>query len=87
MTHSALPLVCGRRGHLLLVLVVGLLVIGPGKLPETAAALGRTMRDFRHALDGKDEAAPGTEVGTGGPTEAAPPEAAIAASTEDPAAQ
>jgi sec-independent protein translocase protein TatA len=43
--------------HLVLVLVIALLVIGPGKLPETGAALGRAVRDFRHALGGTEQAA------------------------------
>jgi len=43
--------------HLILILVVALLVLGPGKLPETGAALGRAIRDFRHAVDGTVEAA------------------------------
>ena len=42
--------------HLILILVVALLVIGPGKLPETGAALGRAIRDFRHAVDGTVDA-------------------------------
>jgi sec-independent protein translocase protein TatA len=42
--------------HLIVILVIALLVIGPGKLPETGAALGRAIREFRHAVDGLDEA-------------------------------
>lgn len=44
--------------HLILVLVVAVLVLGPGKLPETGAALGRALRDFRIAMNGKDEDVP-----------------------------
>jgi len=43
--------------HLLIILVVALMVIGPGKLPETGAAIGRALREFRQAVDGKDAAA------------------------------
>jgi sec-independent protein translocase protein TatA len=43
--------------HLIIILVIALLVIGPGKLPETGAALGRAIREFRHAADGTDAAA------------------------------
>jgi sec-independent protein translocase protein TatA len=50
--------------HLVLILVVALLVIGPGKLPETGAALGRAIRDFRHAVDGTVEDATTTADGT-----------------------
>jgi sec-independent protein translocase protein TatA len=42
--------------HLVIVLVIALLVIGPGKLPETGAALGRAIRDFRQAMDGTQPA-------------------------------
>jgi sec-independent protein translocase protein TatA len=44
--------------HLLIILVVALLVLGPGKLPETGAALGRSIREFRHAISGTDDATP-----------------------------
>jgi len=39
--------------HLTLLLVIVLLVVGPGKLPETGAAIGTAMRDFRDALEGR----------------------------------
>jgi TatA/E family protein of Tat protein translocase len=42
--------------HLVIVLVVALLVLGPGKLPETGAALGRAIREFRNAVDGTADA-------------------------------
>jgi TatA/E family protein of Tat protein translocase len=42
--------------RLIIILVIALLVIGPGKLPETGAALGRAIREFRHAADGTDKA-------------------------------
>ncbi len=46
--------------HLIFVLVIAVLVLGPGKLPETGAALGRAFRDFRSAMNGTDEDAPQT---------------------------
>ena len=42
--------------HLILVLGIALLVIGPGKLPETGEALGRALREFRHAMNGPEPA-------------------------------
>jgi sec-independent protein translocase protein TatA len=43
--------------HLLLILVVALLVLGPKRLPEVGRSLGRGLRDFRHGLQGvQDEA-------------------------------
>lgn len=35
--------------ELLLVLILALLILGPGKLPEVGNALGRTIREFRRA--------------------------------------
>jgi sec-independent protein translocase protein TatA len=40
--------------HLLFVLVIALLVLGPKRLPEVGRALGRTMRDFRSAISGEE---------------------------------
>lgn len=37
--------------HLLFILVVALLVLGPKRLPEVGRALGRGLRDFRSALN------------------------------------
>lgn len=35
--------------HLILLLVVVLIIFGPGKLPEVGEALGRGIREFRKA--------------------------------------
>lgn len=35
--------------HLLLVLFIALIVIGPGKLPEVGAAIGKSVREFKRA--------------------------------------
>jgi TatA/E family protein of Tat protein translocase len=39
--------------HLLFVLVVALLVLGPKRLPEVARSLGSGLRDFRNAISGE----------------------------------
>jgi sec-independent protein translocase protein TatA len=41
--------------HLLFVLVVALLVLGPKRLPEAGRALGKGIRDFRTAISGEDD--------------------------------
>jgi sec-independent protein translocase protein TatA len=41
--------------HLLLILVVALLVLGPKRLPEVGRSLGRGLRDFRHAVSGQEQ--------------------------------
>lgn len=64
--------------HLVIVLVVALLVLGPGKLPETGAALGRAIREFRNAVDGTADAVAAVSAGvpidpsTPGPVPAQP---------------
>lgn len=45
--------------HLLLILVVALLVLGPKRLPEVGRSLGRGLRDFRSGLQGVQEEARG----------------------------
>jgi sec-independent protein translocase protein TatA len=40
--------------HLLLVLVVALLVLGPKRLPEAGRGLGAAIRDFKSSLSGDD---------------------------------
>jgi sec-independent protein translocase protein TatA len=39
--------------HLVIVLIIAVLIIGPGKLPDTGAALGKAIRDFRRAAAGE----------------------------------
>lgn len=41
--------------HLIFVLVIALLVLGPKRLPEVGRSLGRGLRDFRSALNGEDK--------------------------------
>jgi sec-independent protein translocase protein TatA len=41
--------------HLLFVLVVALLVLGPKRLPEVGRSLGKGLRDFKSALSGEEQ--------------------------------
>ncbi len=41
--------------HLLLILVIVLVIFGPGKLPELGESLGKSIRGFKKALAEKDE--------------------------------
>ena len=36
-------------GELIIVLVIALIVVGPGKLPDVGSALGKSIREFRKA--------------------------------------
>ena len=40
--------------HLLFVLVVALLVLGPKRLPEASRAIGKGIRDFKMAVSGEE---------------------------------
>jgi sec-independent protein translocase protein TatA len=43
--------------HLIFVLVVALLVLGPKRLPEVGRSLGRGLRDFRQGMQGVEQEA------------------------------
>jgi sec-independent protein translocase protein TatA len=43
--------------HLLLILAVALLVLGPKRLPEAARSIGRGVHDFRRAVAGEPDSA------------------------------
>jgi TatA/E family protein of Tat protein translocase len=38
--------------HLLIIIVIALVVVGPGKLPEVGAAIGKSVREFQKATGG-----------------------------------
>ncbi len=38
--------------HLILILVIALIVLGPGKLPEVSRGLGKSIREFKKATSG-----------------------------------
>jgi TatA/E family protein of Tat protein translocase len=42
--------------ELVIILVIALLVLGPGKLPDVGAALGKSIREFRKASSDVQEA-------------------------------
>jgi sec-independent protein translocase protein TatA len=42
--------------HLLVILVIVLIVFGPGKLPDLGQSLGRGIREFKSSVKGEDEA-------------------------------
>lgn len=41
--------------ELIVILVIVLVVFGAGKLPEIGGAMGKSIRNFKKAADGKDE--------------------------------
>jgi sec-independent protein translocase protein TatA len=48
--------------HLLVVLIVAVLVLGPKKLPDAARGLGSGIRQFKDSIEGKNAPAPAPKV-------------------------
>ena len=79
-------------GELLLILAIALLVIGPGRLPDVGAALGKSIREFRKASTDIQESVsiqprPNELRGATQPGQAAPPPAAAPAAGGDEPSQ
>jgi sec-independent protein translocase protein TatA len=64
--------------HLVIVLVIALVILGPGKLPEAGAALGRSIREFRSSMSDQPEPQPAAQAVAAAPVAAAVPVAAPA---------
>jgi twin arginine-targeting protein translocase, TatA/E family len=43
--------------ELIVILIIALVVLGPGKLPDVAASLGKSVREFRKAATDTADAA------------------------------
>jgi sec-independent protein translocase protein TatA len=81
--------------HLLFILVIALLVLGPKRLPEAGRSLGRGLRDFRNALSGEDHhhdevameasAPPASTVAEPSASAGAPPTAPVQQTAAEPA--
>jgi TatA/E family protein of Tat protein translocase len=71
--------------ELVIILVIALLILGPGRLPDVASSLGKSIKEFRKAASDVQESASLT------PTAAAPaplpaaPSAAVAPEAPEPA--
>jgi TatA/E family protein of Tat protein translocase len=63
-------------GELILILIIALVVLGPGKLPDVASSLGKSVREFRKAA---------TDLQDAGKLDAPPPPAPTAQATVPPA--
>lgn len=81
----------GISGEHLLVLVVILLIFGPRRLPDLGASLGRTLRNFKDAMNNDQipaqPAAPVSQQIPAQPVATAAPTAAPAASQQASAPQ
>jgi TatA/E family protein of Tat protein translocase len=74
--------------ELVIILVIALLILGPGKLPDVGAALGKSIKEFRKASSDVQEAVtlnvdtsplPATPAPQAAPAAPAAPAAAVAA--------
>ncbi len=51
--------------HLIIILVIAIVIFGPGKLADIGGALGKSIREFKKALsDDKDPSKENKLVGT-----------------------
>ena len=41
--------------HMIVILVIALVVFGPGRLPELGAGLGKSIREFKKAISEADK--------------------------------
>jgi TatA/E family protein of Tat protein translocase len=64
-------------GELIIILIIALIVVGPGKLPDVGSALGRSLREFRKAASDVKEStsldAPAATAATAAATPAPAP--------------
>lgn len=67
----------GFSGEHLLVLLVILLIFGPKRLPDLGHSIGRTLKNFKDAMNGNHEV----------PTQAVPPASQIPPQAAAPTAQ
>ena len=74
--------------ELIVILIIALVVLGPGKLPDVAASLGKSVREFRRASsDLQDAARVDTNTAPAAPAApVTPPAAQAAAAPPAPAA-
>jgi sec-independent protein translocase protein TatA len=77
-------------GELILILIIALVVLGPGKLPDVASSLGKSVREFRRAASdvadaGKLDPPAATPAAQSNAATPAPPATAPDASAVAPA--
>ncbi len=47
--------------ELLVILVIALVIFGPGKLPQIGSGMGKAIRDFKKAIGGEEDESGKTE--------------------------
>lgn len=77
-------------GEVILFLIIALVVLGPGKLPDVAQSLGKSVREFRKAATDISDAGkldvppPSAQAAPPAPPLAAPDPAVVPAAAEAP---
>lgn len=69
--------------ELIIILVIALIILGPGRLPDVGSALGKSIREFRKASSDIQES---VKVDISTTPTAAPPQAPVAAPPQAPVA-
>jgi TatA/E family protein of Tat protein translocase len=72
-------------GELILILIIALVVLGPGKLPDVASSLGKSVREFRKAATDLSDAGKLDTPPPAPPTQVPPTAPAAPASAPEPA--
>jgi TatA/E family protein of Tat protein translocase len=68
----------GHWGYIAILLVIVLIIWGPGKLPDIGSGLGRAIREFRKASsETRDEFHKATHADEAAPASATPADAAV----------
>ena len=65
--------------ELIIILVIALLILGPGKLPDVGAAIGKSIREFRKATNEVQDTVQGVTAPLAPPAQAAPVAPPVAA--------
>src|SRR5207248_7687071 len=70
-----------QPGHLIVILVIVLLIFGPGKLPELGKAMGEGLKGLKKATGGGEDTSAAKDAGTVAATTTAAPPASSATVT------
>src|SRR5262245_19431353 len=73
-------------GELILILVIALIVLGPGKLPDVASSLGKSLREFRKAASDVADAGKLDAPVASPPATQVPPPAPVVSTAQTPVA-
>jgi sec-independent protein translocase protein TatA len=72
--------------ELIIILIIALIVLGPGKLPDVASSLGKGLREFRKAASDVTDAGKLDAPVASPPAAPAPPAAPVVSTAQTPIA-